>query len=358
MGVELKELSADHPTGEQASTEQRIPAQRSRSAQTGHLPLQRFALFRSSDIKLVEEVIGRAFREASVRLTDPASKLDARFHTRRLHHSSVSYVRYGTGVTVSLAEPGSFYLVVVPMTGKGTIRCRENELEVHPGHAAVLSADHAITATFSSDCTQLLLRIEKTALGACLAQMSNAKLHDAIAFNPRMSLVSGYCRTWYWSLRNLVEELDWEDSMIHNPAFARRWEDELVTGLLLAQPHNYSAVLLGARDAAVSSRTVEMAIEIIDAQPMAKHTVTSLARQVGVTPRTLQKAFRRHIDVTPNSYLRDARLQRARNDLLVSQLDVCTVAEIAKRWGFVHAGRFSQIYKQRFGESPSDTLRA
>jgi transcriptional regulator GlxA family with amidase domain len=34
------------------------------------------------------------------------------------------------------------------------------------------------------------------------------------------------------------------------------------------------------------------------------------------------------------------------------------VAGVALRWGFAHMGRFSNEYKQRYGESPSKTLRA
>lgn len=35
-----------------------------------------------------------------------------------------------------------------------------------------------------------------------------------------------------------------------------------------------------------------------------------------------------------------------------------TVAAIAARWGFLHAGRFSIGYRETYGCSPSDTLRS
>jgi transcriptional regulator GlxA family with amidase domain len=31
---------------------------------------------------------------------------------------------------------------------------------------------------------------------------------------------------------------------------------------------------------------------------------------------------------------------------------------VAGRWGFVHLGRFASQYRQLFGETPSETLRA
>ena len=35
-----------------------------------------------------------------------------------------------------------------------------------------------------------------------------------------------------------------------------------------------------------------------------------------------------------------------------------SVSEVAWRWGFAHHGRFAAQYRTRFGETPSQTLRA
>ena len=35
-----------------------------------------------------------------------------------------------------------------------------------------------------------------------------------------------------------------------------------------------------------------------------------------------------------------------------------TVSEVAYRWGFTHLGRFAGAYRERFGETPSQTLRS
>ncbi|MEV6647041.1 helix-turn-helix domain-containing protein [Amycolatopsis sp. NPDC051371] len=73
--------------------------------------------------------------------------------------------------------------------------------------------------------------------------------------------------------------------------------------------------------------------------------------------RALERGFKRHLDMTPNGYLRDVRLRRAREDLEISAPDVVTVAEVARRHGLFHFGRFAGSYRDQFGEAPSDTLR-
>jgi transcriptional regulator GlxA family with amidase domain len=58
--------------------------------------------------------------------------------------------------------------------------------------------------------------------------------------------------------------------------------------------------------------------------------------------------------MTPMTYLRRVRLERARQDL---QENSGSVSDIANRWGFSNLGRFSHAYREQFGETPSATLR-
>lgn len=86
-------------------------------------------------------------------------------------------------------------------------------------------------------------------------------------------------------------------------------------------------------------------------------TLSDIAASVNVTPRSVQYTFRRHVGATPLEYLRTLRLNQAHRELQAADPSVDTVMAIAGRWGFGHAGRFSSMYKRRFGNSPSETLR-
>jgi AraC-like DNA-binding protein len=83
-----------------------------------------------------------------------------------------------------------------------------------------------------------------------------------------------------------------------------------------------------------------------------------IAAAAGLSPRGLQQSLRRHLDQTPGDLLRGVRLDGARADLLGGARDETTVADIARSWGFGHLGRFSATYRTRFGELPSESLRA
>lgn len=104
--------------------------------------------------------------------------------------------------------------------------------------------------------------------------------------------------------------------------------------------------------------TARRAIAFIESNPDRDIGLADIARAAHVTPRALQLAFRRHLDMTPMGYLRRVRLDQAHLELLDAiPGDGLTVTEVAMRWGFANPSRFAQHYAARYGEPPSHTLR-
>jgi len=84
-------------------------------------------------------------------------------------------------------------------------------------------------------------------------------------------------------------------------------------------------------------------------------TVAQLAGHCGVSWRTLEKAFAVSRGVTPVAYVRNLRLDHARDAL--NQPDA-NVAAVAARYGFRSSTTFALEYRKRFGISPSRTKRS
>ena len=101
---------------------------------------------------------------------------------------------------------------------------------------------------------------------------------------------------------------------------------------------------------------VKKALSLLEANPTRAWTVGEIARSCGVGRRNLQRQFRQFVDQAPMEFVRDLRLDKARQELLRPSGRV-NVAEIAGRCGFNHLGRFATQYRRRFGEAPSATLR-
>ena len=72
-------------------------------------------------------------------------------------------------------------------------------------------------------------------------------------------------------------------------------------------------------------------------------------------PLSLQTSFQEVLGISPLAYLRTLRLNGARRMLLRGE-PTMMVRDAVETWGFWHFSRFSEEYRQLFGELPSWTL--
>ncbi|MFD2500703.1 helix-turn-helix domain-containing protein [Rhizorhabdus histidinilytica] len=84
-------------------------------------------------------------------------------------------------------------------------------------------------------------------------------------------------------------------------------------------------------------------------------SLSDIAAAAGVPARTLLDSFKHFRQTSPIRYLKDVRLDNARERLRQRGAD--TIAQVALDAGFAHLGRFAADYSKRFGELPSDTQR-
>jgi AraC family ethanolamine operon transcriptional activator len=84
--------------------------------------------------------------------------------------------------------------------------------------------------------------------------------------------------------------------------------------------------------------------------------VSEICAALGVSRRTLHRAFQEVFGLGPVSFLRHKRLCAVHSILCQSAPGSTTVAAVAMQQGFYELGRFSQYYLAMFGERPSQTL--
>ncbi len=102
--------------------------------------------------------------------------------------------------------------------------------------------------------------------------------------------------------------------------------------------------------------SLKRAVDLLESDPVRAWTIGELALACGIGRRTLQRQFCRFVGREPMEFLLNLRLDMARQQLLRVSARV-RVTDIAARSGFKHLGRFAAQYRERYGESPSGTLR-
>ncbi|WP_292645141.1 helix-turn-helix domain-containing protein [Mesorhizobium sp.] len=84
--------------------------------------------------------------------------------------------------------------------------------------------------------------------------------------------------------------------------------------------------------------------------------IIRLCKEIGVSRRQLEYAFRTTFSVTPLEFIRALRLNEARRLLITARANGLSVTTIAMDVGANHLGRFAANYRLFFGESPKETL--
>lgn len=103
------------------------------------------------------------------------------------------------------------------------------------------------------------------------------------------------------------------------------------------------------RKAAVAK--VEMAAEIIRDELDRMDNIVTLAKRVGLNQNTLQQGFKRLFKASVNEYVRNLRIERAKELLETTDLNV---TEISYRIGINSRSYFSKLFKEKYGISPKD----
>ena len=131
----------------------------------------------------------------------------------------------------------------------------------------------------------------------------------------------------------------------------------LLAGCLLqadgkkARSQSSAAATVSRRDRERLGRVRDM----MTAGPDQPHHLSSLAREAGMSVTSLKTKFPVVFGRTVFGYLRDLRLDRAKQGL---EREGWTVSQAAYFVGYRHASNFSTAFRRRYSVSPSDIRRA
>jgi AraC-like DNA-binding protein len=138
------------------------------------------------------------------------------------------------------------------------------------------------------------------------------------------------------------------------PSTADFWKRSIVecmaANVMSSQPPDDGGWLPSARRLV---RRVEEHLDEAGARPV---HVSEICAALGVSRRTLHRAFQEVFGLGPVSFLRHKRLCAVHSILHQSAPGSTTVAAVAMDQGFYELGRFAQYYLALFGERPSQTL--
>lgn len=312
----------------------------------------------SDDIAEARSIGGEVYYPHEIRLLGSDRNFQMRMTAASLGAVTLGRLDYSTEVEIYTNELRDSYQVNIPMRGELITGSGPTRTVATPHRAAVYRCDQrSLLRGWASPYPTpvLALKIDRRALENQLAARLGREIVDPIIFGLEFDLDSVVGRQWLSLVEVLSHQLDSPEALALHPIVAAPMAECLMNGLLVAAEHDYRAELYEPKPALPS--IVRLAVDYLEEHAQHPLTVADVAKNVGVSVRSLQVGFRTSLGTTPMRKLKDIRMQKARKELLNADPARASVTEIAQRWGFVHVGRFAGEYKDAFGVSPSEDLR-
>lgn len=240
--------------------------------------------------------------------------------------------------------------------GNGQVKHGAHEFEISPQRGLMRNMRVPLSA----------IEEEFSALGAHLpvstlrehahALTGRDIFHNELVFDAAIDVTLPGQRHVADTLHYIANALDGPLYNLENTIILGELRDLLLTSILMQLPNSYLDVLHDRPSTVALPRYVKRARDYIHEYAQTAIHLADLVAYAGCGYRTLLVGFNDVFGMAPMAYVKIVRLNRAHNDLLEAAPGT-TVAKVAGKWGFGHAGRFAQSYAMHFGVSPSETLK-
>lgn len=319
------------------------------------LPLARFPFLRTRVLDVALDTFAR--NHCSVRRAETiASRTPFSWVANRVLIQGVTLLvtRHGGTTRISGISGDSFHLHFA-RRGVSWMHVGGRSTTVAAGSCAtVVSPGLPFRADLGDGYDGAHVLIPRKVVEATLAALVGAADEAPLHFEPGIDLDDCVGGSLADLVDFLIRDADRENGVLAAPLVAAQVMESLQYALLYRLSHSHSGHLR-APSRSAGPAYLRRAEEYLDANAAVPVTTSDLASAIGMSVRSLQMAFRRHRRETPLGFLRERRYQLARRRLLSGTYP--TVTSVALDSGFEHLGRFSAGYRERFGESPSETLR-
>jgi len=210
-------------------------------------------------------------------------------------------------------------------------------LPIRSGEAAICDPDRAYRVDFITPYEMYVLELSTARLalhepGFDLDRFAGQRVDPL-----RSRLLLAFLRAAWRQRRCLQDDEEWRDCV------SRTCIDLATRSVSRTAPQGESGAALDMQ------RSVVAHIRRHLADPTLR--TSTLARALGISPRSVQGVFER-LTTTASAFILEARLQRAVERLTADRY--ASITELAFECGFSDSGYFSRCFREHFGLSPRD----
>jgi len=308
---------------------------------------QQSAVFNLADPYAVSGYVNEHLGSHSIHLSRSQALVSNLLH-RKFANLDLCRISYGSDVRVTSPALENFYHLQLLLRGHCLWRNYKQEHYLGAGELLIINPDDRVDLTGSADCEKFILKIPTSVMASICRDQRWGTPGQGLRFVEscyRISELEGF----FDLLRMVCAEAEASASM---PRIHEHYMQIVASKLLLMLRTNLTRPELNA-----SLATFEQIAEYIRQNLKEDLCGDELARRAHMSPRSLYGLFERTVGLTPNRYIRQKKLERVHACLSDPTCGYRNVTELAMDYGFLHLGRFSEIYRRQFGELPTETLK-
>lgn len=305
---------------------------------------ERSQIFNRADAYAVSEYVNQHVGNHCIRLP-PRGRPKASISHRTFASLDLCRISYGAPVQVMSEALETIYHLQIFLQG----HCRSlTDGEEHlygPGEILLINPDDPVDLTYSSDCEKFIVKLPVRLLeSTCIEQQWQLPARG-IRFTSGqtdISMKDGVLQLLSLICLEAENGAAMEVKSLYERIFANK---------ILSLVHNNVSRISPDKEAG-GFEAVRQYIEKHLREDIPIEQLMAIAR---VSERSLYLLFERHIGMPPKDYIRQRKLDRVHAELQSSK--AVSVTRVALDNGFIHLGRFSDLYRRQFGELPSQTWR-
>lgn len=284
------------------------------------------------------------------------NSLDFHYEGIRLPNkrTAIGKISYGENVLINTSNLRA-YSISLPIQGKQTLAINGTNYLSNCDKGLILSNADLQDLAIDKNCNKYQVVIPESSMQMVLGGLLHESVDKPVVFNPEMNLkIDKSVSMWWQNIDNFLLLRSQYKSVQGLQLWSEDYENFLIKALLFSQENNYSTLLRSLCE----QQEPEYLRKVRDYIQQYAHEeirAEDLQRLAGVSKSKLYDEFQHHYGTSPLSFLRRYRLQQIYKTLNTSTNKNVSISKLAFDWGFNHLGRFSQEYREEFGENPSET---
>ena len=310
----------------------------------------------NADANMLSEHYARTLSRVVIEPLARQKRITVEKHHYKVGSCGIWTGAFHSGMQVKLLDPSNAYVIYLPIAGELDIDVGSKRFSCGPEHAFIGDFSAIERLQLHEGRRHMGIAFGHEVVVRQLSELLDAPVNKKLEFSTILDCRSPTAGKILAASTLLWTSLANEPEHIASAKFAELMFQSLAVLLLESVPHSYSAALTRPVAPAIP-RHVKRAIDFMIANVSMPITIADVARESGSSLRSLHLGFQQYKGTSPLHYLRQIRLECVRR-ALIGDIDQSAISEIAQEWGFTHMGRFATLYKQAFGQTPSETVQS